>query len=460
MKKHFNAIGGFASLMLIAFIFSSCSRKTPEEYGTITNNPVYYHDAVNQITEVIIHDIFSPPVASRIYSYATLAGYEALIPMDSSYVSMAGQYIGLTEGPKPEAGEEYCFPLASIHAMLKVARSQTFTVEKYDDFENGVYQTFKDAGVPSDVYDRSMEFGDAVAEHVITYAKGDNYAQTRGLRYTVKNEPGFWVPTPPQYADAMEPYWHTIRLSVLDSVNQFPAPPCPTYTLDKNSAFWKEVEEVYKIHSTLTEEQKEAAWFWDDNAFVMNVQGHVMFANKKMTPGGHWLAIAGTVLKKENKNLLESAETYLLTSAALHDGFITCWNEKYKTEKIRPETMINAEMDADATPFLQTPPFPEYTSGHSTISAASAEILTGLLGDNVAFVDSTELEYGHGVRTFPSFREAATDCSYSRMYGGIHYRSGVEEGQKCGIKIGQHIFNTVKTRKGQNRNLGMAESVD
>jgi membrane-associated phospholipid phosphatase len=98
-------------------------------------------------------------------------------------------------------------------------------------------------------------------------------------------------------------------------------------------------------------------------------------------------------------------------------------------------------------PFLQTPPFPEYTSGHSTISAASAEVLTELFGDNVAFTDSTEEKYGHGVRTFESFRKAATDCSYSRMYGGIHYRSGVEEGQAAGIKIGQFVFAKMRTRE-------------
>ncbi|MGR3811382.1 vanadium-dependent haloperoxidase [Jiulongibacter sp. NS-SX5] len=438
-------------LILAVFIVaSSCSRKTPEEYGQVTNNPQYYHDAIDKVTEVIIHDIFSPPVASRIYSYSTLAGYEALAPSDERFQSLDGQFKDFENVPKPEEGKEYCFPLASINALLTVARSQTFTVDKYDEFENGVYEDFKEAGVPSDVYDRSIEFGQAIANHVMEFAKGDNYAQTRGLRYTVKSEPGYWVPTPPQYGDAMEPYWHTIRLSVLDSVNQFPAPPCPEYSLDKNSDFWKEVMEVYRINQNITEDQKNMAWFWDDNAFVMNVQGHVMFANKKMTPGGHWMAICKTVLKDQKRSLLESSEAYMYTATALHDGFITCWNEKYLTEKIRPETVINAEMDADDTPFLQTPPFPEYTSGHSTISAAAAEVLTGLLGDNVAFTDSTEYPYGHGVKSFPSFREAATACSYSRMYGGIHYRTAVEEGQTCGIQVGQYILNALKSRKGDN----------
>ena len=434
---------------MLAFILllAACNRKTPEEYGKVTNNPAYYHDAVDKITEVIIHDIFSPPVASRIYNYAMLAGYEAMVHADERFRSLDGQFKDFNDVPLPEKDKEYCYPLAGIKALLTVARSQTFTVDKYDDFENGVYADFKEAGVPGDVFDRSMEYGEAIANHVIEYAKGDNYAQTRGLRYTVKSEPGFWVPTPPQYGDAMEPYWMTIRPMLLDSANQFPPPPPPSYSLDKNSPFWRELMEVYNVSKTKTDEQESMAWFWDDNAFVMNVQGHVMFANKKMTPGGHWLAIAKTALKNQGKSLMESAEAYLMVSTALHEAFICSWHEKYRTEKIRPETVINATFDPDWVPFLQTPPFPEYTSGHSTISAASAEALTGLLGDNISFVDSTEYEYGHGVKKFSSFREAATACSYSRMYGGIHYRSGCEQGQAAGIKIGQFVLQKTKTRK-------------
>ena len=115
--------------------------------------------------------------------------------------------------------------------------------------------------------------------------------------------------------------------------------------------------------------------------------------------------------------------------------------QKYKSEKIRPETVINAEIDANWEPYLQTPPFPEYPSGHSTISSASAEVLTAIFGDNVAFTDSTEHKYGHGVRQFKSVRQAATECSYSRLYGGIHYRSGCEQGQDSGIRIGQFVAN-------------------
>lgn len=435
------------TLLIIVLSPIACNNKTAEEYGVITNDPKIYHDAVTKLTEVIIHDIFSPPVASRIYGYATLAGYEALAAGDQNYLSMEGQIKGFSNVPKPEVDQEYAYPLAAFKALMTVARSLTFTVNKYDEFEKQTEELFKSSGMPNAVYVRSVAFGEEIGKHVMEFSKGDNYAQTRGLRYTVKNEPGYWVPTPPQYGDAMEPYWMTIRPFVLDSAGQFAPPPPPAYSLDKSSPFWKELMEVYNVSKTMTQDQKDQAWFWDDNAFVMQVQGHVMFANKKMTPGGHWLAIGRTVAEDKELSPIESAEMYWYISLALHEAFICSWHEKYRSEKIRPETVINAEVDTDWQPYLQTPPFPEYTSGHSTISAASAEALTYVLGDNIAFTDSTEFIYDHGVRSFTSFRQAATECSYSRMYGGIHYRSGCEEGQAAGIKIGQYVVNKVKTRK-------------
>jgi hypothetical protein len=435
-------------VILLAVVFiTACKSKTAQEYGKITDNPEFIHDAYEKLTDVIIHDIFSPPVSSRIYAYATIAGYEALIPGSSNYQTTAGQLNGLTEFPKPETGKEYCHSLASVKAIMTIARTLTFTVTKYDDFEKETYQKFKDAGVPSDVYNRSMVFGEEIAKHVLAYSKKDNYLQTRGLRYSVKSTGDKWVPTPPQYADAMEPYWPTIRTLVIDSAGQFQPAPVIPFSKDPNSAFRKELKAVYETVNNLTQEQKDIAWFWDDNAFVMNVQGHVMFANKKMTPGGHWMAITRTACQQTNKNIYEAQDAYLRVSISLFDAFIACWYEKYRTEKIRPETVINADMDPKWMPFLQTPPFPEYTSGHSTISAASAEALTACFGDNVAFTDSTEFKYDHGVRKFTSFREAAKESSISRVYGGIHYLSGCDEGNKAGTKLGQYISGKLKTKK-------------
>ncbi|AEI51687.1 vanadium-dependent haloperoxidase [Runella slithyformis] len=446
MRKSF-----LAGATTIVFLMSACKPKSnPEEYNAKAADPELYHKSVELLTEVIIHDIFKPPVASRIYVYANLAGYEAMVPGYPNYQSLGGKLKGFTAPAAPEAGKEYCFPLASTRAFLKVARTLTFSASFFDDYEKEFYKKYEAMGVPEEVMENSMAYGDSIAAHVMRYSAKDSYKQTRGIRFTVTNKPGTWVPTPPAYADACEPQWNKIRLFTLDTVTQFMPPRPPMWSTDKNSEFWRETREVYEISNKLTEEQKRIAWFWDDNPFVMNVVGHVMFANKKMTPGGHWLAIHETVSRKTNASFEKSVEGYALSSIALLDAFVACWDEKYRSTKVRPETVINSDIDPKWQPFLQTPPFPEYTSGHSTISAAAAEVLSFVHGDNVAFTDSTEFKHGHGVMSFTSFREAALMASISRVYGGIHYRSGCDEGNKCGVKIGKHVLKVAQTRKQSN----------
>jgi hypothetical protein len=142
-----------------------------------------------------------------------------------------------------------------------------------------------------------------------------------------------------------------------------------------------------------------------------------------------------------------SAEAYVKVACALADGFIACWDAKYKHNLIRPESYINQYIDPEWAPLIQTPPFPEHTSGHSAVSAAAATVLTNLYGDNFAFSDSTETEFGIPPRSFNSFQEAASQVGLSRLYGGIHYRRGNEAGLKCGRQVGQFVFEQVKTRK-------------
>ncbi|GAB3553284.1 vanadium-dependent haloperoxidase [Spirosoma fluminis] len=439
----------FGYLLVVALVgLAGCQKSaTPAEYNATTANPEYYNKALNKLTEVVIHDIFSPPVASRIYAYANLAGYEALIPFDPNYESLGGKLKRFQSGPAPEAGKEYCFPLASSRAFLTVARALTFSAEFYDEFEKTFYEQYKKDGVPDEVYERSMAYGEAVAKHILDYAAKDSYKQTRGFKHTVTNVEGTWVPTPPAYMDAAEPQWNKLRCWAMDTCNQFMPPRPFMYSLQKGSSYEKELMEVYETGKNMDKEKQDIAYFWDDNAFVMNVAGHVMYASKKMTPGGHWLGIAQTVARQRKLNLIRTVEAYTLTSFAVTDGFIACWDEKYRSNTVRPETVINKHIDPKWTPFLQTPPFPEYPSGHSTITAAAATVLTGLIGDNLAFIDSTEYQYGHGVRSFASFKAAAREASISRLYGGIHYRSALDNGSVIGEQVGQLVLQKIRTRK-------------
>lgn len=433
--------------ILLAFALVSCSTDSGE-WKLKAENPEFLHRTMKQITDVIVYDIFSPPVASRIYSYSSIAAYEAALPMNNQYLTLAGQLTDMTAPPAPQAGEEYCFPLASVQAALKVGRTLVFSEDKMNVFYDQIMQEFRDTGIPEDVFDRSIEYGDQVAAHVIAWSTKDNYKQSRSFpKYSIRDDPGSWKPTPPAYMDAVEPHWNKIRPFAIDSAQQFkPVPPTP-FSTDKKSRFYKEAIEVYEMGKNLTPEQREIAFFWDCNPFMMNVKGHVMFATKKISPGGHWINITRVACTKVKANYSQSVEAYMRVSIALMDAFMSCWDEKYRSVLIRPETYINQYIDEDWVPVLQTPPFPEYTSGHSVISAASAVTLTNLFGDGFAFTDSTEIEFGLPARSFKSFLEASEEAAISRMYGGIHYRPAVEVGMQEGRALGEFILSKVRTRK-------------
>ena len=213
--------------------------------------------------------------------------------------------------------------------------------------------------------------------------------------------------------------------------------------MSDGSDFYKEVIEVYETVNALDEEKKEIAQFWDCNPYVSHHKGHVMFATKKITPGGHWMGIAAIASKKDSADIMKAATTYALTSIALFDAFISCWDEKYRSNLIRPETVINRHIDEDWVPLLQTPPFPEYTSGHSVISGAAAVMLTHIFGDNFSFDDTVEVEYGLPVRSFNSFIEASDEAAISRLYGGIHYLPACEVGIKQGRELGIHLTQKI-----------------
>ena len=311
---------------------------------------------------------------------------------------------------------------------------------------------FKKINMPSDVYDRSLAYGEAVAKHILAWADKDNYKQTRTFpKYTITDDAPRWKPTPPDYMDAVEPHWFKIRPFVLDSAAQFkPVPPTPFNMTDKKSQFYKDALEVYKaldVEETEKNNRIDIAKFWDCNPYVSHHKGHVMFATKKITPGGHWMGITQTACKKANADIMKSSQAYTLCAVSLIDGFISCWDEKYRSEVVRPETVITTYIDQDWAPLLQTPPFPEYTSGHSVISTAAATALASIFGDNFAYTDSVEVAYGMPARSFKSFKEAAAEAALSRLYGGIHYSPACKEGVVQGGKVGEFILGKLKMTK-------------
>lgn len=429
-------------LFFSALLFlSGCGKKKIVADAALLQDTDLLHRNMKQLTEVIIHDAFSPPVASRIYAYTSLAAYEASRFEKPGFPSLTAQLNGFEAMPAAKGDGGMHHLLAATKAFFTVAERITFSKDTLAAYQQKVYEDFRSL-LDEETYKNSLAWGEAVGLRVFERTKKDNYKETRGMpKFLGMNEEGKWRPTQPDYLDAAEPYWASIKPMVIDSSAAFKCPAPVPYSTDKSSAFYKQVEEVYTITRNLTDEQKLIARYWDDNPFVIEHSGHLMFANKKITPVGHWIGITSIASKMKKLGLAETAQLYALTAVAIFDSFITCWEEKFRTQVLRPVTVINDWIDRNWQPYLQTPPFPEYTSGHSGISAAAATILTRRIGDNFAFEDTSDLEYIGLKRKFPSFHAAAQEASISRVYGGIHYRRSVDAGAHQGTKIAEFMLN-------------------
>lgn len=437
-------------LLCLSVLLFACNQKN--NYKKIIHDPVLFSNTVHELNQVVMGNNFGPVVASRNYLYASVAAYEVVAAgWPDRFTSLSGQLHGLGKIPQPEKPKETDFELASILAFCKLGEAVTFPEGSMKEWVDSIKTMAKEHGMPSNIYDNSVAYADTVSSVIMAWSKKDNYAQTRSYpQYNVVDSPGRWIPTPPAYSQAMEPHWSAIRNLVIDSVNQFiPHPPYKFDMTDTNSPYYHEVKLSYDIVNHLTPEQAHIAEFWDDNPLKLNVSGHVMFDTKKFSPGGHWMGIAGIAAKKANADFPTTVCGFAKTAIAMFDAFIECWNIKYIYNTLRPETAINKYMDVEWRPHLQTPPFPEYTCGHCTISAASAEALTSVYGNNLAYTDSTELEFGIPSRSYKSFRDAANETMISRFYGGIHYHYCVELSNTMGRQIGELVVNRLKMQNGK-----------
>ena len=432
----------------VACLLSACNTKT--DYEKIIHDPILFSKTVHQLNEVVMGNNFSPIVASRNYTYASIAAYEVIASgYPDKYESLSGQLHGLSNLPKPEPGKKIDFELAAILAFTKLGEAVTFPEGSMTVYTDSLKNLAKEHGMPSAIFENTVAFADTVSSVILGWSKKDNYLQTRTYpKYTVIDTPGRWMPTPPAYTSAMEPNWNQIRTLVIDSASAFRTPPPPTFNItDKNSKYYRELMLVKNAVDSLDDEQKHMANFWDDNPFKLNVSGHIMFGTKKFSPPGHWMSIVGIAAEKANFDFAATVYAYAITAITQFDAFIHCWDEKYRSKCARPETVINKYIDQNWVPYLQTPPFPEYTCGHSTVSAANAETLTYVFGDNFAYTDTSELEFGIKSRMFTSFRNAANENNWARFYGGIHFHNSCLVSNEYGKKVGDFIIKKLKLKK-------------
>ena len=395
-----------------------------------------YIDDVKQLTDVMIYDVTSPVAAARYYAYSTLASYELMatqtgVPYPSFTALSKLRLTGIPAEVPSLQHPEMAYRYVLLYVGSKLLPSGKKLLPPAEKLKQALPPT-------------EAEFVEAIGEAVLTYASQDGFLQLNNLkRYTPKRGPAYWQPTKPTYMAPIEPHWNTLKTFFLDRPDQFLTQVPATFDLDPASPFYAMTLEVKNVVDENHKEKNEIAAFWDCNPYAISQIGHLEFGLKKISPGGHWMGIAGIACKKARFSLQKTIYTHTLLALTLHDSFVACWDEKYRSDRIRPETVINRYIDKTWTPLLQTPPFPEYVSGHSVVSTSSALILTQIFGDNFRFKDTTENEFGLKPRTFKSFNQAAEEASISRIYGGIHFMDAVTEGQWLGRQVGQFVLQAI-----------------
>jgi hypothetical protein len=436
----------FVSLTVALLCCLSACRQAPPPLPPLSTGDI--SRVITQMTEVMIHDITNPPLASRFFSYACLSGYEVVAQNDSSFKSMHGIINGYPHLQKPDSLQGYHVEVSALLAMMETAKKMQPSGKMMDAYEQRFLDSCKEAGYPTEVLEASLSYASWVSKKVLAYAKADRYNKISNYpRYTPVNKPGYWFPTAPAYMAAVEPYFNTVRPFTLDTCSQFIPPPPVAYATRKDSPFYELMLHNYTITQDMPTEYRAIAAFWDCNPFAVQDDGHLILGLKKISPGAHWLGITGIACQQAKKNFREGMQIYTMVSMGLMDGFISCWDEKFRSNRVRPETAIRELVDPHWQPLLQTPPFPEYLSGHSVISTASATILSHYFGDQFAYTDSVEVSYGLPARHFTSFRQAAEEAAISRFYGGIHFMDAIEQGMVQGKKVGEQLIKKATRSK-------------
>ncbi len=370
-----------------------------------------------------------PPVLARRWAYTGVALWEALQPGMPGYQSIAPQLNGLPALPQPAQSLTYYFPASANAALAAMNRAihpgiSPANLARIDSLEAANLARYQQHQQP-DVLANSIDFGKKIAAAVFEWSKTDGYDNT--TPYTPLSGPAFWKPTPPAFAPAILSNWGKVRTIVANSdAGAEQGAPIP-YSEDKASEYYKQVAELYTISQSLTQEQRIIATFWPDNS---------------------WHNVLSQVLAIEKPTLAVAAKAFTQLGIAMSDGAISLCKGKYVYQGVRPVTYIRTVMNhPDWNTVIPTPPHPEYPSGHSVMSAAAAEALTDIFGQNYHYTDKPYNLTGFTPRSFNSFKEAAAEAAVSRVYAGIHYRKTCEVSLLHGKIVGQNVIGKLQFEK-------------
>ncbi|MBC7851137.1 MAG: vanadium-dependent haloperoxidase [Chitinophagaceae bacterium] len=426
-------------LFLLPVVMFSCKKNTPKHDQPLEN---YSSDLVKDWIDLQLKVIknatgITHVAYSRHFAYTGVALYEALEKGDNRFNSIAAQLNGSINLPSLPPGKKLFYPAAAnsaIAAMLRFFYSaNASSVQSIDSLEQ-VYINRHKAEIAgyADITE-ALTYGRQIATSVIEWSKHDGSTEAN-IPYTPLGE-GYWEPTAPGFVAANVPGWGNNRTILKGSILGT-MPPAPiAFSKVPGSAFYNMAKELFDISLALTPEQKALANFWDDAP-----------NGKYLTAFGHWFSVLSQVIDMENCNILKAADAYLRLGISLHESIISCWQAKYTYHQIRPITYIQKHMGhPEWKSLITTPPHPEYSAAHATLSASAGYALESVFGKNYSFTDHSYDGIGMSPRTYSSFEAAGYDAGLSRLYGGIHYKPSIEAGNTQGKKVGKSVEKILKS---------------
>ena len=408
--------------------FNAAALNVIRQWSTVSDDPYLGRIVPSQ-----------PPRVARNLAMIHTAMFDAVNAVSGTYVGYATNIV-----PQSNASAE----AAAASAAYEVAKSLYSEPDEIDVWKASYDETLATVR-DGDAKSHGIELGKQAGRSILSMRANDGSKSKP--TYEPIHEVGRWNRTYPDYLPPLLAQWPDVTPFVLTSGDEFRPPPPPAFNSPEYAEAVDQVMRLGALNSSdRTSEQTEIAAFWADSAGTA-------------TPPGHWNRIATDVTLSRHSDLLESARTFALMNLAMADAGIASWDSKYYYDLWRPiDAIRNADHDgndattaqADWLPLLKTPPFPTYTSGHSTFSGAASAVLAGLFGDATSFDDTTDPHPAPetrplaseliATRHFKSFSQAANEAGLSRVYGGIHFNFDNTAGLELGKRLAEHVLQRLK----------------
>jgi hypothetical protein len=437
-----------SAFFLFVFSFQSnqlfaAKQKTTIDQKCLNIHHVYLKEAY-QLTKNCVG--FSAPISARAYSYFSIGMHESTVEILPEMQSLSGQLNGYKRTVWASNKKDYHWSLVVNSANKEILAylyrgmppSNALKLQAiYDSIfkQESTYCSVKKS-------QKSVNYGVQIALEIIAWSILDSADNGFNENYPESYQPpqciSCWTKTTPGYLPSLLPFWGGNKTMLAGSHALVHECKPFEFSKDSTSMIYQNSKEIVELSNSSNPELEIIAEYWNDAAGYSG------------TPAGHWFTIAQQIAQQNHLTIERALELYAKLGIALNEASITCWKLKYTYNFLRPISYIHRFIDPQFNTIIDSPPFPEFPSGHSFQSGAGSEVFNAIIGTNYSFTDSTNATkrgIDNTLRSYTNFDEMADEISLSRLYGGIHYRYTLDQSLEYGRKLGIYVSQQIKCRK-------------